>query len=439
MDPGRRVQGHPLRGGRRRDRQDHHQPARGAQRVPAGDADRGLRRAGEGAARTRGRRDRPHRRGPARVLLRRRPARPRRHGLRARAARRSGASTSPTCTSRSAGCPSRWWRWSRATRSAAATCCTSSATSRSPPTTRASARPARASARSTAASARACCRPRRPEEGEGDLVPVPPVRRAAGARDGAREHRRAARPARGGDGAVVPRDARALPLRAAAGQGELPRRTRTAGPASSSSRTTPTSCSTPARRRRRGATPTRRSAPPTSPRSPRRAVSPPSIWLMAARPRTLPAAVAPVLVGTALAATADTFKPLTFLAALLGALLIQVGTNLSNDYSDARRGADTEDRLGPVRVTAGGARAAARRCWSRPTSRSGSPCSSGAYLIVDRGLGAAAGRRRLDPGRRALHRRPAPLRLRGAGRGLRVPVLRRRRGRRLLLRAGRGS
>ena len=75
---------------------------------------------------------------------------------------------------------------------------------------------------------------------------------------------------------------------------------------------------------------------------------------MAARPRTLPAAVAPVLVGTALAATEGTFQPLTFVAALLGALFIQVGTNLSNDYSDARRGADTEDRLGPVRVTAGG-------------------------------------------------------------------------------------
>ena len=78
------------------------------------------------------------------------------------------------------------------------------------------------------------------------------------------------------------------------------------------------------------------------------------IWLMAARPRTLPAAAAPVLVGTAYAATLGTFKPLTFIATLLGALLIQIGTNLSNDYSDARRGADTEDRLGPVRVTAGG-------------------------------------------------------------------------------------
>jgi 1,4-dihydroxy-2-naphthoate octaprenyltransferase len=75
---------------------------------------------------------------------------------------------------------------------------------------------------------------------------------------------------------------------------------------------------------------------------------------MAARPRTLPAAVAPVLVGTALAGYLHVFHPLRFVAALLGAIFIQVGTNLSNDYSDARRGADTEDRLGPVRVTAGG-------------------------------------------------------------------------------------
>ncbi|HEY2772403.1 MAG TPA: 1,4-dihydroxy-2-naphthoate polyprenyltransferase [Solirubrobacteraceae bacterium] len=78
------------------------------------------------------------------------------------------------------------------------------------------------------------------------------------------------------------------------------------------------------------------------------------IWLMAARVRTLPAAIAPVLVGTALAGFEHVFHPLRFVAALIGAVFIQVGTNLSNDYSDARRGADTEDRLGPVRVTAGG-------------------------------------------------------------------------------------
>ena len=78
------------------------------------------------------------------------------------------------------------------------------------------------------------------------------------------------------------------------------------------------------------------------------------LWLLAARPRTLPAAIAPVLVGTALAGSEDVFRPLPFVAALVGSVFIQIGTNLSNDYSDARRGADTEDRLGPVRVTAGG-------------------------------------------------------------------------------------
>ncbi len=78
------------------------------------------------------------------------------------------------------------------------------------------------------------------------------------------------------------------------------------------------------------------------------------IWAMAARPRTLPAAIAPVLVGTALAGSEGEFRPLAFCAALIGSIFIQIGTNLSNDYSDARRGADTEERLGPVRVTAGG-------------------------------------------------------------------------------------
>jgi 1,4-dihydroxy-2-naphthoate octaprenyltransferase len=83
-------------------------------------------------------------------------------------------------------------------------------------------------------------------------------------------------------------------------------------------------------------------------------LSPLRLWLVAARPRTLPAAVAPVLVGTSLAIGQDRFRPLAFLCALVGSVFIQIGTNLSNDYSDARRGADTEDRLGPVRVTAGG-------------------------------------------------------------------------------------
>ena len=107
-------------------------------------------------------------------------------------------------------------------------------------------------------------------------------------------------------------------------------------------------------------TPTSRSASPTSasspavPERPAASQSPLRLWLVAARPRTLPAAIAPVLVGTALAAQEDVFKPLRFACALIGSIFIQIGTNFANDYSDARRGADTEDRLGPVRVTAGG-------------------------------------------------------------------------------------
>ena len=80
------------------------------------------------------------------------------------------------------------------------------------------------------------------------------------------------------------------------------------------------------------------------------------IWVMAARPRTLPAAIAPVLVGTAAAVEWAGRLPRVgaFIAALIGSVFIQIGTNLANDYSDAKRGADTADRLGPVRVTSAG-------------------------------------------------------------------------------------
>ncbi len=77
-------------------------------------------------------------------------------------------------------------------------------------------------------------------------------------------------------------------------------------------------------------------------------------WLMAARPATLSAAVAPVLVGTAAAWRAGHFRALPFLAALVASLLIQVGTNFANDYFDFKKGADTAARLGPVRVTQSG-------------------------------------------------------------------------------------
>jgi 1,4-dihydroxy-2-naphthoate octaprenyltransferase len=75
---------------------------------------------------------------------------------------------------------------------------------------------------------------------------------------------------------------------------------------------------------------------------------------MAARPRTLTAAVAPVLVGTGLAAFHGVTEWLPAAAAMVGAVLIQIGTNLANDYYDFVRGGDTEERIGPVRVTQAG-------------------------------------------------------------------------------------
>ncbi|PDV98175.1 1,4-dihydroxy-2-naphthoate polyprenyltransferase [Candidatus Chloroploca asiatica] len=78
------------------------------------------------------------------------------------------------------------------------------------------------------------------------------------------------------------------------------------------------------------------------------------VWLMAIRVPTLPAAVVPVLVGSATAFASGLFQPLVFLAALLASLLIQIGTNLANDYFDYKKGADTAERLGPTRVTQSG-------------------------------------------------------------------------------------
>ena len=75
------------------------------------------------------------------------------------------------------------------------------------------------------------------------------------------------------------------------------------------------------------------------------------IWVDGARPRTLPAAVAPVLVATALAR--ESFNPLTALLALVVSLSLQIGVNYANDYSDGIRGTDN-DRIGPSRITAGG-------------------------------------------------------------------------------------
>src|SRR5690625_4964559 len=77
-------------------------------------------------------------------------------------------------------------------------------------------------------------------------------------------------------------------------------------------------------------------------------------WLLAARPRTLAAAIVPVMVGTAFAVRLGEWQLLPAVLSLVFALLIQVGTNYANDYFDFLKGADTAERLGPTRVTSAG-------------------------------------------------------------------------------------
>lgn len=77
-------------------------------------------------------------------------------------------------------------------------------------------------------------------------------------------------------------------------------------------------------------------------------------WILAARPATLTAAIVPVAVGTACAYTAGSLRWGPALAALFGAIWIQIGTNFANDVFDAEKGADGDDRLGPTRAVAAG-------------------------------------------------------------------------------------
>lgn len=83
-------------------------------------------------------------------------------------------------------------------------------------------------------------------------------------------------------------------------------------------------------------------------------------WLLATRPKTLPAAIAPVLVASAMAWAHGGYQPLLALVCLLFALLIQIGTNFANDYLDGIKGADTPQRLGPQRAVATGLISAAK-------------------------------------------------------------------------------
>lgn len=85
-----------------------------------------------------------------------------------------------------------------------------------------------------------------------------------------------------------------------------------------------------------------------------KSISPFRIWFLAARPKTLPAGIVPVLVAGAMACGDGHFHLLSFLAALFGSIMIQVGTNYANDLFDYKKETDTTERIGPTRVTQAG-------------------------------------------------------------------------------------
>ena len=88
------------------------------------------------------------------------------------------------------------------------------------------------------------------------------------------------------------------------------------------------------------------------------------IWFEATRPKTLPAAVAPVVLGTAMAHSDGQFHLLPAAICLVFALLVQIGTNFANDYLDGIKGTDTDVRLGPRRAVAAGLVLASTMKWA---------------------------------------------------------------------------
>ncbi len=112
-----------------------------------------------------------------------------------------------------------------------------------------------------------------------------------------------------------------------------------------------------------------------------RPISRAQAWVLATRPKTLPASAAPILVGSAVAWSEDVFSFLPALVALVCAMLIQIGTNLANDYFDFIKGADTEKRLGPIRVTQSGL-IAPRRVRNAMLLTLGTTFVLGLYLVA---------------------------------------------------------
>lgn len=109
------------------------------------------------------------------------------------------------------------------------------------------------------------------------------------------------------------------------------------------------------------------------------------IWIDAARPKTLPAGIAPVLIGTTMAYTEGHFHYDIFAAIVFAVLMIQIGTNYANDYYDFIKGADTEKRQGPVRATQAGlvSAAAMKRAF---VITFGLALAAGLYLVYKGGL-----------------------------------------------------
>jgi 1,4-dihydroxy-2-naphthoate octaprenyltransferase len=117
-------------------------------------------------------------------------------------------------------------------------------------------------------------------------------------------------------------------------------------------------------------------------------------WLLAARPATLWAGVAPVLVGSGLAIGDGVFRPDAFAVALCAAVLIQIGVNFANDASDARRGADGASRIGPTRAVASGL-IGPRQMWAGVAMAFGLASAGGVFLAAIAGwpvlvIGAAS-------------------------------------------------
>jgi len=131
-------------------------------------------------------------------------------------------------------------------------------------------------------------------------------------------------------------------------------------------------------------------------------------FLLAARPRTLTASVSPVLVGSAIAWGDDVFALIPCLAALLGALWIQIGTNIANDLYDHLRGTDTSARLGPLRAAQSGLLTPDQLRWAMGASfllaalfgvyliaRAGWPIAIAGALAIASGIAYTAGPRPL--------------------------------------------